>query len=122
MLRRNGWLSLVVEISHWVGEQTDLKNLSLYPNQTAMVDTVLATGKPVILVMFTNLPANITALVAHPSVKAIVQAYYPQHWGGQAVVDVLTGVRQLRHHFLTVSRAFSSSTPARTRCGLCSTW
>jgi hypothetical protein len=24
-------------------------------------------------------------------VSAIVQAYYPQHWGGQAVVDVLTG-------------------------------
>ena len=71
------------------GEQTDLKDLSLYANQTVMVETVLAMGKPVILVLFTNLPVNITALVANPSVKAIVQAYYPQHWGGQ-VLDSTT--------------------------------
>ena len=73
------------------GEQTDLKNLSLYPNQTKMLNTVLATKKPVILVLFTNLPADITALVPDPRVNAIVQAYYPQHWGGKAIVDVLTG-------------------------------
>eukprot|EP00040_Diaphanoeca_grandis_P034225 m.211563 g.211563 ORF g.211563 m.211563 type:complete len:785 (+) comp33104_c4_seq50:2401-4755(+) len=73
------------------GEQTDLKNLSLYANQSVMLETVLATKLPVIIVLFTNLPVNITNLVPHPGVNAIIQAYYPQHWGGKAVVDVLTG-------------------------------
>lgn len=62
-----------------------------YTNQSVMLETALASGKPLILVLFTNLPMDITKLVADPRVSAIVQAYYPQHWGGQAVVDVLTG-------------------------------
>jgi hypothetical protein len=63
------------------GEQTDLTNLSMYINQSVMLETALATGKPLIIVMFTNLPMDITKLVADPRVSAIVQAYYPQHWG-----------------------------------------
>jgi beta-glucosidase len=77
------------------GENTDLgseqKDLELYANQTLLIDAALATGKPIILVLFTALPANITGLVANPAIRAIVQAYYPQHHGGTAVVDVLTG-------------------------------
>jgi beta-glucosidase len=77
------------------GENTDLgseqKDFELYANQTLLIDAALATGKPIILVLFTALPANITGLVANPAIRAIVQAYYPQHHGGTAVVDVLTG-------------------------------
>jgi beta-glucosidase len=43
------------------------------------------------IVLFTALPMHITDLVANAGVHAIVQAYYPQHVGGQAVADVLTG-------------------------------
>eukprot|EP01052_Picozoa_sp_SAG31_P014195 SAG31_NODE_873_length_11325_cov_34.061197_8_plen_148_part_00 len=85
------------------GEQTDLTcdrnptcNLAMYANQSRMLDTVLsyATAHPsskMVVVLYTALPMNITALVPDPRVSAIVQAYYPQHLGGQAVVDVLTG-------------------------------
>lgn len=85
------------------GEQTDLTcdrgltnltggcNLAMFHNQSKMLETVLATGKPVIIVLFTTLPMNITALVPDKRVNAILQAYYPQHHGGQAIVDVITG-------------------------------
>ena len=78
------------------GENTDLGGkenvgLELYANQTLLIDAALATGKPVIVVLFTALPCNISGLVANPAIRAIVQAYYPQHHGGTAVVDVLTG-------------------------------
>ena len=77
------------------GENTDLgeeqKALDLYANQTQLLDAALATGKPIILVLFTALPCNITSIVANAQVRAVVQAYYPQHHGGTAVVDVLTG-------------------------------
>lgn len=82
------------------GEQTDLTcdrahgtacDLARYANQTAMLETVLATKIPLILVLFTTLPMHITDLVANAGVRAIVQAYYPQHVGGQAVADVITG-------------------------------
>lgn len=73
------------------GENTDISSLELYANQTVMLGAALATGKPIILVLFTALPCNITGLVANPQIRAIVQAGYPQHWGGPAVVDVLTG-------------------------------
>jgi len=79
------------------GENTDIGSgkeqeaLDLYPNQTQLVGVALATGKPVILVLFTALPCNITGLVANPQIRAVIQAYYPQHHGGTAVVDVLTG-------------------------------
>ena len=87
------------------GEQTDLTcgcpagnchsgtacNLTRYANQTQMLETVLATKKPVVLVLYTTLPMHITDLVANAGVHAIIQGYYPQHVGGQAVADVLTG-------------------------------
>eukprot|EP01044_Picomonas_judraskeda_P005560 COSAG03_NODE_529_length_7125_cov_25.402220_1_plen_307_part_00 len=85
------------------GEQTDLTcdrnptcNLTMYRNQSRMLDTVLAhidstPGSKLVVVLYTTLPMNITGLVSDTRVSAIVQAYYPQHWGGQAVVDVLTG-------------------------------
>ena len=56
-----------------------------------MLATVLAKKIPVIIILFTTLPVNITALVPDPGVNAIIQAYYPQHWGGQAIADVLVG-------------------------------
>ena len=82
------------------GEQTDLTcdrakgtacNLTRYANQTRMLQTALALNKPLVLVLFTALPMHITDLVSDARVRAIVQAYYPQHTGGQAVVDVLSG-------------------------------
>jgi hypothetical protein len=69
------------------GEQTDLTNLSMYSNQSVMLETALAAGKPLIIVMFTNLPMDITKLVADPRVSAIVQAYYPQHWGNSHALE-----------------------------------
>ena len=73
------------------GENVDLVNLSFYANQTRMLRSVLDANKPVVLVLFTAMPVDIAALVPHSLIKAIIQAYYPQHWGGQAIVDVLTG-------------------------------
>jgi len=73
------------------GENTDLTSLELYSNQTVLLAMALATGKDIVLVLFTALPPNITGLVANPQIRAIIMAYYPQHHGGTAVVDVMTG-------------------------------
>ena len=91
------------------GEQTDLTcdrahgtacNLTRYANQTRMLQAALSTEKPIVLVLFTTLPMHITDIVGNPQIKAIIQAYYPQHVGGQAVVDVITGKTRFQHHHL----------------------
>jgi beta-glucosidase len=78
-----------------VGEQGDLTGeassrtqLDLPGNQGRLASAVLATGKPVVLIVFGR-PMVLTPYVAKAA--AVIQAWHPGIEAGPALVDVLTG-------------------------------
>ena len=76
------------------GEMHDLDSLQLKGNQTNLLDDAIAAAPataPVIVILFTCAPLNITAVVSNPRVSAVLQAFYPQHGGGRAITNALLG-------------------------------
>ena len=71
------------------GENRDRQGLSLPGKQEQYVEQLLATGKPVILVLFGG-RAQVIARLADRC-AAILQAWYPGEEGGKAVADILYG-------------------------------
>ena len=78
------------ESADWMtGEASSRTRLDLPGNQEQLLETVAATGKPVVLVLFTGRPSEIKWAGAH--IPAIVEAWFPGIEGGHAVADVLFG-------------------------------
>ena len=76
-----------------IGENHDIMNLTLWGHQQQLVEDAIA-AKPtmgVVLVVLSGAPLNITKYVAGGDVKAIIQAGYPQNFGGHAVIDAILG-------------------------------
>ena len=71
------------------GEAASRTSLDLPGNQKALLERLVATGKPVVLVMLSGRPNSITW--ADENVPAILHAWYPGTQGGHAVADVLFG-------------------------------
>lgn len=71
------------------GEATSRAHLSLPGHQEQLLEAVAATGKPVVLVMFTGRPSEIPWAAEH--IPAIVQAWFPGIEAGHAVADILFG-------------------------------
>lgn len=71
------------------GEFRDSAHLTLPGVQQALVEAVLATGTPVVLVLITGRPYAIPALVE--SAPAVVQAWLPGAEGAPALAEVLFG-------------------------------
>lgn len=71
------------------GEAASRTSLDLPGNQTALLKKLVATGKPVVLVVLSGRPNTITW--ADENVDAILHAWYPGTQGGHAVADVLFG-------------------------------
>lgn len=71
------------------GEGYDRVSLDLMGLQSQLLQRVVATGKPVVLVLIEGRPLNINWAAVH--VPAIVNAWYPGQEGGHAVADVLFG-------------------------------
>ncbi|MCB0170574.1 MAG: glycoside hydrolase family 3 C-terminal domain-containing protein [Anaerolineae bacterium] len=71
------------------GESRDRANLDLPGVQQALVEAVVATGTPVVVVLVNGRPLSIPCLVEH--VPAIVEAWLPGEEGAAAVADVLFG-------------------------------
>ena len=71
------------------GEAASRATLDLPGMQEQMLETVVATGKPVVLVLENGRPLDIRWAAAH--VPAILEAWYPGTEGGNAVADVLFG-------------------------------
>jgi beta-glucosidase len=67
----------------------DKTSLDLPGMQEELLKAVCATGKPVVLVLFSGSPVSINW--AHENVPAILQAWYPGEEGGTAIADVLFG-------------------------------
>lgn len=71
------------------GEGFDRESLDLMGKQLELLQAVMKTGKPVVLVFIGGRPLNLNWPAAH--VPAIVTAWYPGQQGGNAIADVLFG-------------------------------
>lgn len=71
------------------GENRDRQGLRLPGKQEEYVEELLATGKPVVLVVFGG-RAQVISKIANRC-AAVIQAWYPGEEGGHAVADILYG-------------------------------
>lgn len=71
------------------GERASRSSLTLPGEQERLLEAAVATGKPVVLVLMTGRPLNITWASQH--VPAILNVWYPGSEGGNAVADLLLG-------------------------------
>jgi beta-glucosidase len=83
---------VILGLGEWQGisgEGFDRSNLDLPGNQEQLLEAVVATGKPVVLVLQNGRPLTIGWAKQH--VPAILEAWYPGEFGGQAIADTLFG-------------------------------
>ena len=71
------------------GEAASRTSLDLPGRQEELLEKVMATGKPVVLVLLNGRPLSIQWAAEH--VPAILEAWYPGAEGGHAVADLLFG-------------------------------
>jgi len=71
------------------GEGFDRTELGLPGGQEELMEAVVATGRPVVLVLENGRPLTIPWAKTH--VPAILEAWYPGEYGGQAVAETVFG-------------------------------
>ena len=71
------------------GEGVDTASLELPGAQNALAEAVFAAGKPVVSVMISGRPYAIPEIAE--KTDALLWAFYPGPWGGQAIAEVLSG-------------------------------
>lgn len=71
------------------GEGNDRSNLDLPDTQEQLLEAIVATGKPVVLVLENGRPLTIGWAKDH--VPAILEAWYPGEFGGTAIAETLFG-------------------------------
>lgn len=76
-----------------VGEGNDTESLELPGVQRRLVESLVATGTPVVMVLLTGRPYAVGWAVDGPGPRpaAVVQAFFPGEGGGLAVADILVG-------------------------------
>jgi beta-glucosidase len=67
----------------------NITDLTIGEPQLKLAEAIIATGKPVVLVLVEGRPRIINRIVDR--IPAIVMAYNPSHEGGTAIADVLFG-------------------------------
>jgi beta-glucosidase len=77
-----------------VGEGNDTESLDLPGVQRELVEAVVATGTPVVMVLVTGRPYAIGWAVDGdgPRPRAVLQGFFPGEGGGLAIADVIAGV------------------------------
>ena len=88
------------ESGHSSGEASARSRIDLPGNQEALLEAVVATGKPVVLILFSGRPISIEW--AAKNVPAVLMAWYPGIQAGPALVSTLFGESAPEGH-LTVS-------------------
>ena len=71
------------------GEDTDRSDIDLVGLQNELIEKVAASGKPTILILITGRPLGVEKAVG--KVNALVQAWEPGMYGGQAIAEILYG-------------------------------
>lgn len=71
------------------GEDTDRDNLDLVGLQDQLIRRINETGKPTILVIISGRPLSVNYAAAH--VPAIINAWEPGQFGGQAIAEIIYG-------------------------------
>ncbi|MFJ8715661.1 glycoside hydrolase family 3 N-terminal domain-containing protein [Streptomyces violaceus] len=71
------------------GEGVDLAGLRLGDAQYALLDAVVATGTPTVVVLIQGRPHVVPGTAA-----ALLTAWYPGPWGGEAIAEVLLGLAE----------------------------
>src|SRR5579864_4828180 len=83
-------LMAVGEDAQWMtGEAASRAHLGLPGNQQQLLEAVAATGKPIVLIVFSGRPLTLNWAAEH--VPAILQAWFPGVQAGPALVRVLFG-------------------------------
>jgi beta-glucosidase len=82
-------VAVMGEASDMSGEAASRATLDLPGNQEQMLKAVVATGKPVVLVLVNGRPLDVRWAAEH--VSAILEARFPGTVGGGAVADILFG-------------------------------
>lgn len=77
------------EAQNMNGERASRSSLSLPGEQQRLLEAAVATGKPVVLLLMTGRPLDITWASTH--VPSILNVWYPGSEGGNAVADLLFG-------------------------------
>lgn len=71
------------------GERASRATLTLPGRQQQLLEAAVATGKPIVLVLLSARPLDLTWASQH--VPAILDAWYPGTEGGNAIADLLAG-------------------------------
>ena len=71
------------------GEDTDRDNLDLVGLQEQLIRRINETGKPTILVIISGRPLSVNYAAGH--VPAIINAWEPGQFGGQAIAEIIYG-------------------------------
>lgn len=82
-------IAIIGENKDQSGEAASRADISLPEEQIAMLKELLATGKPVVAVLFNGRPLAIPFVAEH--VPAIVEAWHPGVEAGNALCDILFG-------------------------------
>jgi beta-glucosidase len=77
------------EIAIMSGEAASRSSLRLSGGQEELLEAVVATGKPVVLVLINGRPLEISWAAEH--VGAILEAWYPGSEGAHGIADILFG-------------------------------
>lgn len=77
------------EIDLMSGEAASRASLKLLGGQEELLEAVVATGKPAVLILINGRPLDISWASEH--VPAILEAWYPGNQGGNGIADVLFG-------------------------------
>jgi beta-glucosidase len=83
---------VILGLGEWQGisgEGFDRSELGLPGNQEQLLEAIVATGKPVVLVLENGRPLTIGWAKDH--VPAILEAWYPGEFGGRAIAETLFG-------------------------------
>lgn len=82
-------IMILGEAQNMSGEAASRESLDLPGDQQKLLESVVATGKPVVLILMNGRPLNIVWASQH--VPAILEAWYPGTQGGNAVANLLLG-------------------------------
>lgn len=82
-------VAVVGEASEFSGEASSRTDLNLPQSQKRLLEALAATGKPLVVVLFSGRPLTIEP--ESRQATALLQAWFPGHEAGNAIADVLFG-------------------------------